>query len=132
MIKGRRFFHIRIFIWRLTRFKGALSKWPPPSKVRPIFIQSNPAFLLDTGKSQRRAGELSPTNQGGGGGQAPIPGSDLLNLFLPPSQQNQNSIYVKKGVDPARVKQDIVKALADPGLSKDIVQLADELLERKR
>ena len=66
------------------------------------------------------------------GGQAPIPGSDLLNLFLPPSQQNQNSIYVKKGVDPARVKQDIVKALADPGLSKDIVQLADELLERKR
>jgi hypothetical protein len=51
---------------------------------------------------------------------------------LPPSQQNQNSIYVKKGVDPVRVKQDIVKALADPGLSKDIVLLADELLERKR
>jgi hypothetical protein len=51
---------------------------------------------------------------------------------LPPSAQNPNSVYAKKGLDPVKVKQDIVKALADPGLSKDIVILADELLEKKR
>jgi hypothetical protein len=30
------------------------------------------------------------------------------------------------------VKADILKALADPTLSKDIVALADEILEKKR
>jgi hypothetical protein len=51
---------------------------------------------------------------------------------LPPSAQNKNSIYVKKGIDPVRVKQDIIKALVDPGLTKEIVSLADELIEKKK
>jgi hypothetical protein len=37
-----------------------------------------------------------------------------------------------KGLDPQRVKQDIIRALADPSLSKDLEAIADEILDRKR
>lgn len=38
----------------------------------------------------------------------------------------------KKGLDPQKVKSDIIKALSDPGTSKDLIAVADEILERKR
>lgn len=99
--------------------------WLPPSKVTlPLFWP----LSLDNGKTSKRQGD--PNQQPGQ--PAALPGSDLLNLFLPPGAQNPNSVYAKKGLDPVKVKQDIVKALADPGLSKDIVVLADELLEKRR
>ena len=38
----------------------------------------------------------------------------------------------KKGFDPQRIKSDITKALADPAFSKDLVALADEILDKKK
>lgn len=121
-------FHTLICTSPSTHSKAVQSRWHLPSKVK-----NNPTHynFLDNGKAVKRQGELSPAGQGVNG-QPPIPGSDLLNLFLPASAQNQNSAYAKKGLDPVKVKQDIVKALADPGLSKEIIGLADELLEKKK
>jgi hypothetical protein len=37
-----------------------------------------------------------------------------------------------KILDPQKLKADIQKALADPAVSKDLVNLADDVLEKKR
>ena len=34
----------------------------------------------------------------------------------------------KKGLDPQKVKSDIIKALSDPGTSKDLIAVAEEIL----
>lgn len=52
-------------------------------------------------------------------------GIDLLSSIL--SDKGN-----RKGFDPQRVKNDILRAIADPAMSKEISMLTDELIENKR
>lgn len=54
-------------------------------------------------------------------------GLDLLSSILSSSKDGK-----RKGFDPQRVKNDILRAIADPAMSKEISMLTDELIENKR
>jgi len=59
-----------------------------------------------------------------------------MALFNPPpenkSAQKSNRPGAQKILDPQKIKADIQKALADPAISKDLVNLAEDVLEKKR
>ena len=68
-----------------------------------------------------------------GGAPPMVPGQEILALFNPPPAHPKTTrMQSEKPLDPQKVKADIQKALADPALSKEIVNLADDVLERKR
>ena len=60
---------------------------------------------------------------------------DIMSVLLLAANNAKGSNGIqstKKGLDPQKVKSDISKALADPGTSKDLIAVADEILDRKR
>lgn len=67
---------------------------------------------------------------GNTGGQ--VPGDIFALLQMASKTGGGTSSRSRKGLDPQKVKQDIMRALADPTLSKDLVSMADEILEKKR
>lgn len=48
------------------------------------------------------------------------------------TRPNSKGLQGRKGLDPQKVKNEIFRALNDPAVSKDLVALADEILDRKR
>jgi Cdc6-like AAA superfamily ATPase len=64
---------------------------------------------------------------------------DIMSILLLAANQakssgsNDKASYsLRKGLDPQKVKSDINKALADPSISKDLIAVAEEILEKKR
>lgn len=59
---------------------------------------------------------------------------DIISLLLQSSNLNAKATggQPRKNLDPQKVKTDIVRALNDPTFSKDLVSLADEIIEKKR
>ena len=59
-----------------------------------------------------------------------------MALFNPPPETKSAPKSTRMGapkiLDPQKLKADIQKALADPAVSKDLVNLADDVLEKKR
>ena len=89
--------------------------------------------FIDTGKVAKAkqlsdGGALSPSNASTHNNPP-----DIINFMLSPSGGTSHSRgSSRKGLDPQKVKQDILRALADPALSKDLLSIADEVLDKKR